>query len=264
MKLLDGEKFSFILNDDGTFIKYAFSNKGRVFDLDKFKLYKCYKSKPIVHINGKEYKQKPRRFITFKWNGKRYTCQLARAIMIAFNKIENFENMEVDHIDGNPLNDELYNLEWVTHEENIRRVKEHELMPHGENHHNSKYSDELIHSICKDICNNLSRKEIKNKYNINGQLIDDIRSGRSHVFISREYVKDGFKYKKKSKEEKLNRHKKIHKICELIDCGKSNKEIIEELGLPENEKCLPNDIRKYRIYKYISKEYEFIKNKREM
>lgn len=28
---------------------------------------------------------------------------------------------EIDHIDGDPANDELYNLEWVTHGENLRR-----------------------------------------------------------------------------------------------------------------------------------------------
>lgn len=32
-------------------------------------------------------------------------------------------NLEVDHIDGNPLNNHYSNLQWITHKENVRKGK---------------------------------------------------------------------------------------------------------------------------------------------
>lgn len=264
MKLLKDEVFAQLLNDDGTPTQFLFSNKGRVFSLKTMSIYDCPLSKDYVNIHGKKYKIKPRRHITVFFNGESYTCQLARAIMLAFNRIPNYKEMEVDHLDGNPLNNNLDNLEWVTHEENHKRAVEMRLLPYGEDHHNSKYSDELVHNICQDICDKVPRKEIKKKYGVNGQLIDDIRSGRSHRYISELYVDKGFEYKVISQKERDKRARKVRKICKLIDEGYTNKEIYILLDLPKNEICLPNDIRKFRIYKKISKDYDFANQTREI
>ena len=41
-----------------------------------------------------------------------------RMILETFNPVENMEKLHVDHIDGNPANNHLTNLRWLTAEEN--------------------------------------------------------------------------------------------------------------------------------------------------
>lgn len=45
-------------------------------------------------------------------SGKKKTYRLHRLVMMAFEPIENMENMEVNHKDGNKLHNSLDNLEW--------------------------------------------------------------------------------------------------------------------------------------------------------
>ena len=51
-------------------------------------------------------------------NGKKRTFRLHRLVMMAFSPIENIDEFEVNHKDGNKLNNRLDNLEWCTSSEN--------------------------------------------------------------------------------------------------------------------------------------------------
>lgn len=58
-------------------------------------------------------------FCTIMMNGKRKTLSVARAVAIVF--VDGYKpSLEVNHIDGNKDNNCYTNLEWVTHDENIR------------------------------------------------------------------------------------------------------------------------------------------------
>ena len=39
--------------------------------------------------------------------------------METFNPVENMENLDVNHIDENKENNDLTNLEWLTHKDNV-------------------------------------------------------------------------------------------------------------------------------------------------
>lgn len=238
-----------ILTEKQEKTRFKINKHGEIFDEDG-------KSVKIYRVTTRTYKKetknmKPRLYAYVQYpDGKYHKKQVARWVLMTYKPIKHPERYEANHKDGDTENNELSNLEWTTRKENMEHAANNNLLPYGESHHNSKYKDELIHCICKELASGKSRGFIKNKYNVNGQLIDDIHSGRSHKKISRLYIKDGFEYRKFDKSESI---KIVKKICKLIEKGFSNKEICDKLNL--SNKCLPNDIRKKRVYKYISKNY---------
>ena len=65
--------------------------------------------------------------VSITQNGKAKQTGIHRLILHAFDPRENEEELEVHHIDGNPANNNLDNLQWVTHEENIKYISPEKL-----------------------------------------------------------------------------------------------------------------------------------------
>lgn len=97
------------------------------------------------------------------------------------------DNMTINHIDGNRLNNNLNNLELLTHRENIEHsIKNHNYKRFriGEANGNSilKEADILnMYQLIKEGYNNKSISEI---YNINFRTVSQIRKGQrwNHLF----------------------------------------------------------------------------------
>lgn len=107
------------------------SNFGNVRTKDTIRAFKQYdrhnrvfkitsrliKSHPMkIQTNNRGYK-----FVCFKEEGKRKNLLVHRLVGIAF--IPNLENkLEINHKDGNPANNHINNLEWVTPSENRKHA----------------------------------------------------------------------------------------------------------------------------------------------
>jgi hypothetical protein len=55
--------------------------------------------------------------------------------------------IQINHIDGNPLNNHYTNLEWVTAKENSEHAVKTGLFPRGETHHLAKITDDQVREI---------------------------------------------------------------------------------------------------------------------
>jgi len=113
---------------------YEVSNKGRV----------RRKARKVKYSNGKEVVHKERilnggsingkwRSITMSHNGKTKDVKVSHLVYISFNKgVSLQEDMVIDHIDSDPSNDCLENLQMITQYENVERslVNKYNLPKH--------------------------------------------------------------------------------------------------------------------------------------
>ena len=103
-----------LLNEEWKDIKgyegmYQISNKGRV---KSFRIDKTGKLLSIRLVRGY-----PK--VTFKINGISKDYYVHRLELETFKPVDNMENLDVNHIDENKENNNLFNLEWLTHKDNV-------------------------------------------------------------------------------------------------------------------------------------------------
>lgn len=127
---------------------FMVSNYGRIYDLENNKILSQYISER-KRTNIDYYRSI---IITKeKYSGKKMISFLVhRLVALAF--IPNPEHKPfVNHIDGNPSHNYLWNLEWVTNSENILHAVKHGLKndKKGQDRSNALWSDDEIRTICQ-------------------------------------------------------------------------------------------------------------------
>lgn len=87
-------------------------------------------------------------------------------------------NATVAHLDGNPSNNHICNLAYVSHRENVNHRWKHNTMIYGVKSHLSKISDETAEEIWVAIKSGASNKEIMTRFNVSESYPAAMRAGR--------------------------------------------------------------------------------------
>ena|SRR5690554_2824929 len=118
--------------------------------------------------------------------GRGNKMYIHRIMATAF--IPNPENKpQVNHIDGNKVNNRISNLEWVTQKENSIHASNNGLLPVGEDRYNSVLTNTdviKIKALLKQ--GRLTHREIAKKFGITRRHVGCIKEGRSWSSIKTE------------------------------------------------------------------------------
>ena len=155
-----------VVGNDGWEENYLVSNDGRVFSLISNR-----ELKPYAKSRGYGYKRRDYT-VSITHNGKQRHPKISRMVAMAF--IPNPLNKEqVNHIDGNPLNNHVSNLEWTTNEENRQHAVENWLTRKG-------FTKEQFEQIKDLSLQGYSVKDISAITGVHPHCIKDIRRGLNH------------------------------------------------------------------------------------
>ncbi len=152
-------------------------------------------------------------------DGKKYTVGIHRLVALAF--IPNPDGLpEVNHKDGNKRRNEVENLEWVTHQENMIHANDTKLRSHiiGTENPNNKYSESVIRAACELLSQWWRPVDVAKELGIPDDVVKTIIAGKNWLTISSEY----------SLPENLH----VNVVNETSDGTVTTKELLEEVGLP--------------------------------
>lgn len=111
------------------------------------------------------------------------TFMIHRLVALAF--IPNPENKpEVNHKDGDKLNNHYDNLEWSTRKENTQHASKARLLWNNGIHFNAKLNLKTVFKIKRELLNGIRQCNIARKYKIDPMTIQAISSGKSWKHIT--------------------------------------------------------------------------------
>ena len=169
---------------------YQVSNMGRVRSLDRvvtcsdgsMRKYKGRVLKlQVDKTTGYEY-------LTLSNDGKRDTKKVHRLVLETFKPHVNMNDLEVNHMDGNKLNNHLTNLEWVTARDNILHAHDLGLIKNrGEDSPRAKLSKADVLEILQRLDTGEMHKDIGLDYGVSRRCITDINTGRRWRAVKEKY-----------------------------------------------------------------------------
>lgn len=110
-------------------------------------------------------------------DGKRHRYSVHRLILENLNPVEGMENLQVNHIDGNKLNNQLSNLEWTTSSENNKHAYQIGLKNQkGQNNNATRLTDKDVEKIIELLLTHqYTYKQIGEKFNIDEETVGAIK-----------------------------------------------------------------------------------------
>jgi len=109
-----------------------------------------------------------------------------RLVAEHFIKNEDKTKTQVNHIDGNTLNNDYTNLEWVTPKQNMEHAVNNGLLKmKGEQHHFVKLNEIQVREIKLRLKNGECYRKISKDYPVTQQTIHKIKQGTrwGHIII---------------------------------------------------------------------------------
>lgn len=109
-----------------------------------------------------------------------------RLVMLCFAPREDADGLQVNHIDGNKLNNRLDNLEWCTNRENRIHAVEIGLAARmrGEDNPASKLLESQVIDIIQDLLHHVPYSKIMKKYNCSKSTISAIKNKRNWRYLT--------------------------------------------------------------------------------
>ena len=179
-------------------------------------------------------------------------------------------NLQINHIDGNKLNNNYWNLEWVTSIENIRHAWRTGLMPaninQGETHGMAKLTDEDVHLICQMLQDpKVTYDEVLDRIGhkvARGDVIN-IANGRGWTHITRLYnIKPRETMLGETHPMSKLTNEDVHRICYMLQDPKVTYDEIAEMF---KDKCKIGaiiEIAHGNTWTHISRHYRIPHRKR--
>lgn len=148
-------KYDYYANDNGS-IYSAISHKTLSYQLDKDGYAK-------VQLSSTD--------------GKRHRYSVHRLILENFHPVKNMQNLQVNHIDGNKLNNRLENLQWCSCSENqVHAYKIGLKNQAGDKNNASKLTEkQVLENIDLLLSKQFTQKEIALRYGVCDDTIGAIK-----------------------------------------------------------------------------------------
>ncbi|ADX87896.1 HNH homing endonuclease [Vibrio phage JSF13] len=155
---------------------------------------------------------------------------------------------QVNHKDGNKLNNHVNNLEHVSHSQNQRHAINTGLKGKGEDLYNASMSEDIVHKLCQELQEGLPTKYLAEKYGVSKDIVRKLKAGDTYFHIRVLYNID-HTYKFTLSEES------IRWVCEQIVKGLSDRQISNKSS---NKNITPIECKRIRYkirYKSLTDEY---------
>jgi plasmid maintenance system antidote protein VapI len=163
------------------------------------------------------------KYYCYRIQGKNYSLREHRGVAEIF--VDNPKPSKyriINHKDSDVTNNHPSNLEWCDHQINrahAQVVGRHRVK--GEDHSQTKITEELAHKICKLVESGLTPKDVAEICNVERHYISNIKAGKSWRHVSENY---NIKVPKKDCFSKST----LKWVEFQIQSGRSDKEIIEQ------------------------------------
>ena len=217
--------------------------------------YCCSEDGRVFRINTKkEMKQNPHGisgYLSFRGCHNNKPENLWVHKIVAECWVENPNSLlcdQVNHKDGNKINNHKDNLEWVTASQNQQHALKTGLKQSTEDLYNSALTNNEVHRVCQMLEDGMRPIDIAKVFNVSKDVISKIKSGDTY-FTIRTLYNINHNWRNSFSEST------VRWCCEMINKGLSDHQISKK---STNDLLKPMAVKhiRYKIrYKIISDEY---------